>query len=210
MRILYFLLAGLTLAACAGPTVRISDRFSPRQVKTVAVLDFDDAPRFPGSGEIVAQAFLQELLERGFRVIERSRIDALLAERRLNAKDERAVQKIASELGVDAFVTGSVSTYLPERRTTTWVREADTNSTVVGSSNTARQRRSRTRETVTPLTNYESAELGIISRMVDVKTGEILWVGSYQSSGYNLQDVAQYVSDEIIREVLKRSQDRGK
>lgn len=167
----------LALSACvSGPQIAYNPRADFAMVRRVAVLTFDGP-----QGDAAAELMTQNLVFYGADVVERRRLEAVLNEQRLSQKgilDPRTTKRMGKILGVDALFIGTVVQSLPEQ------------SYIV--STAERNRRTQ----VTPISRpYLSAGLpvpgvpesqiitaaanvSLVSRMVDVETGSILWAGS--------------------------------
>lgn len=101
---------------------------TPARKLRIAVLDFDFSSVsnpsflsvFPGQSKGVSDMLVNKLVETGdFIVIERSRIDAVLAEQNLGASgrvDASTAAEIGRILGVDVVVVGSITQFDLQRR----------------------------------------------------------------------------------------------
>lgn len=79
--------------------------------KTIAVFPLKDAPGAPGSGATAAGMFVGQLTARGFTVVDRTQLDRLFEEQRLQLAhaDEQKVQlKIGRLAGATAILVGEV------------------------------------------------------------------------------------------------------
>ncbi|MGI6783963.1 MAG: CsgG/HfaB family protein [Aminivibrio sp.] len=107
-----FALISVTLAALL--TICSPARAKPR----IAVLDFADNSGAGAPGEAVADMLTTELFNTGeFVLLERSRIDAVLAEQGLVYEgyvDSRSGAKLGQLLGVDFLLTGSITKFKTE------------------------------------------------------------------------------------------------
>lgn len=205
------------LAACAGPAATIHARFDFSSVRRVALLGFDDFPGMRGSGVVVASVFEKHLLTAGYGVVERRRVRDLLREQSLSvsgAVDPRTARSLGRLLGVDALVLGSLTAFSPSRQDTVMVDRDEVSSqpilrhvvrrekvgdewVSVGRDEVAGYHTTRTRRS-DPQTHTTYAQAGVAARMVDVKTGEILWVGSSTESGYSLDAAAEAAAKRIM------------
>jgi curli biogenesis system outer membrane secretion channel CsgG len=113
---------------CAGPsTVTVKQGYPFKETMSIAVLDFDWIPptgtvafgqtvvHAPNAGKYVADGISGRLLEiPQFRIIERSRLARLLAEKDLSQSElikQGRYQEIGQFLRVDYLVIGTVNTY---------------------------------------------------------------------------------------------------
>jgi curli biogenesis system outer membrane secretion channel CsgG len=80
--------------------------------RTIAVFSFGDAPGTPGSGATVAGILASQLNVKGFTVVERSRLEQIFSEQRLQLShtDEKAnVLKVGQIAGAQAVAVGEVT-----------------------------------------------------------------------------------------------------
>ncbi|MBI3291913.1 MAG: hypothetical protein HYZ73_03780 [Elusimicrobia bacterium] len=106
-----------SLTGCGAPQVVIKeDPIHARPIR-VAVLPFEDGPRSPGSGTLVADLFTNRLLTLPrYQVVERSQLEKVLSEQQLGrsgAIDLKTAAELGRLLGVDAIVVGRVVEYRP-------------------------------------------------------------------------------------------------
>jgi hypothetical protein len=96
------------IAGCATPTVKATMKLTVPSFGTVAVLPFEGY-----NGDQFADAVTQELILRGIRVVERSRVMSVLLEQGLSVAEITSgrvnYEKLGGLLGVDTIVVGSVS-----------------------------------------------------------------------------------------------------
>lgn len=206
------------LAACTRrPVLAIKPGADFSKINRVAILGFDDAPRRANSGDVAAGVFEKQLLHAGYSVVERRRVEQLLSEQRLSvsgAVEAKTARKLGRILGVDAFVLGSVSEFrqavreqylspVEDTRREPIVRRVIKRKQVddkwveyeedeVVGYNTTRSRHQ------VPQTHTEPASVGITARLVDVTTGEVLWVGSATESGHSTEDAAEAAAQRIL------------
>ena len=109
-RIVAFVLS-LFLIGCATltiPTIKATKKLNVDPLGVVAVLPFEGH-----HGDQFADSVAQELMLRGARIVERSRITAVLVEQGLSITDITSgrvnYEKIGGLLGINTIVIGSVS-----------------------------------------------------------------------------------------------------
>lgn len=215
-----FLSLALLLGACATATVAVKAGFDFSRVKRVAVVGFSDYTNRPGSGEILSGAFEQSMITAGYDLVERSKLDELLREKKLSANDPKAAKQIGQLLGVDALLFGRITDFRDSReilshedvvdthedpiyvRKTRRVTQPDgtagnVEETVISGYRTTRVVR---REPKT-VTNY--GRLGVSARLVFVQTGDVLWSGSDAVSVFTFEESARAVADSILKGAKK-------
>ncbi|MEK7234939.1 MAG: CsgG/HfaB family protein [Elusimicrobiota bacterium] len=212
--------AGLLLGACASAMVAIKADFDFTRVKRVAVVGFSDYANRPGTGEMLAGAFEQDLLTAGYDLIERAQVDKILRERRLSASDPAAAKELGRLLGVDALLFGRITDFREPREILTHANVVDTHQDpiyvrrnrrvqnpdgAVGSSEETVIQGYRTvrvaRREPRTVTTY--GRLGVSVRLVYVPTAEVLWSGSDATNVYTFEESARSVAGSILKAVKK-------
>lgn len=214
------LAAVLLFSACATATVAVKTGFDFSRVKRVAVISISDYGGRPGSGEVVAGAFEQELLSAGYDLAERAQVDKVLHEKRLSATDPKAAKELGKVLGVDALLFGRITDFREPREVLTQADVVDTHEDPIyvrktrrvqnadGSAGTVEEtsiQGYRTTRVVRrePRTVTTYGRLGVSARLVFVPTGDVLWSGSDVTSVYSFEESARGVADSILKAVKK-------
>jgi len=178
-------------AGCRGPQVNFSSKYQFSTLKRVAVV------RFEGRGGLAAaDLFAHSLLNIGPEVIERSRIEELLAEQRLGGSgilDQKTAKRIGSLLGVDALFLGTVTqwvqpqSYLVYDRAPVFSDESHS--------------RASTPSGVSILTS--SAQVGLTARLVDVETGTVVWSAHRTYEGFDTTSALSAITASFARSLEK-------
>ncbi len=216
--LLFFcLLAGCSHRATA--VIKPGADFS--KIDRIAVLGFDNYPRQKGSGSRASGFFEKRLLLAGYTVVERRRVDELLKEQRLSvsgAVDPKLARKIGVLLGVDALLLGSVTEFQkpatehfttpvenvrkePVIRRVKKTKKVDDQTIEyeedeISGYNTTRTTSEESR------TRYIDAIVGVSARLVDVTSGEVLWIGSDPEPARAVDEAAEDAA-EIILDAVK-------
>ena len=190
------LLLAALLSGCATAQVAYNPRADFGKVKRVAVLTFDGP-----QGDAAAELMTQSLVFYGADVVERRRLEAVLAEQRLSASgllDPATAKRVGGILGVDALFVGTVVQSLPEQ-----------SYLVAGS-------RDNRLTTVTPVSRpnlspglsvpgvpdsqvvTSNASVSLVSRLVDVQTGSILWAGSMSYEGLDIASAMRTITTSFV------------
>ncbi|MBI4375041.1 MAG: hypothetical protein HY549_01200 [Elusimicrobia bacterium] len=210
------LAAGLALSAGCSPRAYLNPNYDLGRVRRIAVWRFDSNQKSAIGAE---DLFNRSLLENGFQVVERAQLEAVIQEQKLG-KDgvlaPRALKKVGNILGVDALLLGSV-TYTPERKEVVKVAvphriEEPVFETIReklddGSAReTHRQIGTRVRHehNVVPQVFNIHAQVGIVAKLVDVETGEIIWVGSDSTEGPDALSAAESAAYYLVRTLRKQ------
>lgn len=189
--------AVLLLSACATPKVAFNPRADFSAIKRVAVISFN-GPK----GELAADLMTQSLLAHGADVVERQRLGDVMKEHELAENgyfDPATAKKIGALLGVDALFVGTVAESTPQ------------SSYIVSQSDKSRQ------TTITPVASGSvysegsvmgmpnsqllstTANVSLLSRMVDVQTGSILWSASLSYEGFDIPTAMSGITDAFVR-----------
>ena len=151
-----------------------------RQIHTIAVLPFIDAPgpQAKGSGAVVVNAITTQLYKcRGIRVIERTRIKALMTERDLQVshmQDTSVATEIGKMADADAVLVGSLTQYEAQQ-------DYSHGAVYVFSGGSTKHMH----------------RVGISVRLVDVKTGQVLF--AEDAGGKDKEGFAQAAKNAAAR-----------
>ncbi len=197
MKKLFALPALMLLSACVAPKVAVNPRADFASVKRVAVISFN-GPK----GDLAADLLTQSLLEHGADVVERQQLGAVLREHELSSSgsfDPATARELGRLLGVDALFVGTVAESTPQ------------SSYIVNQSDNPRL------TTVTPVsggTVYSegsvlgmpnsqllstTANVSLLSRMVNVETGSVMWSASMTYEGFDLPSAMTGITDAFAR-----------
>lgn len=231
------LLPLLLTYSCAGiQTSAIDKQYDFSRIRRVGVLEFDSgsAPNL-GAEDLT----VKYLLNHGYPVVERSKLNALLKEQKYGAMGvflPETAKKIGKLLGVDALVLGRVTTYQASRKEVVMVKSVYTWRVPVyetrlkrvegkhapsarGKGKKGHQHLIEVKEQIgtdirEEVRNYPQviaidAVVGMVVKLVDVESGQIIWVGSFTGEGVTDMIAAESVISHLIRK-LKKSWPPGK
>ena len=187
----------LLLAACAAPRVAVNPRSDFSSVKRVAVISFSGP-----SGDLAADLMTQSLLMHGADVVERQRLDAVLREQSLAVSgsfDPATAKQLGKLLGVDALFVGTVAESTPQSSYIVNQSDNPRNTTMTQvSGGTVYSEGS-----VMGLPNSQllstTANVSLLSRMVDVQTGSIMWSASMAYEGFDVASAMTGITDAFVR-----------
>lgn len=182
--VIAFCLAGFYVGACGVAMVRPvtvnthkRPSFSMSKVNRVAVLEAATVQNAAAAADI----FSLRLLDHGFNVIERAKIKDVLNEYDIKLshdEDVAGAKKLGEILDADSIVIVSISDY--------------TSGQQMIPGGCARQAR------------IESViSMGVTSRLVDIQTSEVIWVGAASTQDKSLQACLTRMADELINSILK-------
>ncbi len=188
------------LAGCITPEVAYNPRANFAAVKRVAVVTFAGP-----QGDVAADMMTTSLLARGADVIERQQLNQVLQEQHLASSgllDPATVKEVGKILGVDALFVGTVVESMPAQ--SYMVQSAP--GAIMGG--------------VTPVGNGDvfsegpvlgvpdsqvvtsAATVSLVSRMVDVQTGSIMWSASMSYDGFDVGTAMQAVTDSFAQSLV--------
>ena len=168
-----------------------------------------------GGVQGVENLFAKYLIASGFKVVERAQLESVLREHHISVSgylSPETTREIGRILGVDVLLIGEVSSYTPARTELTMSATRRTESrpvytqdvmqlpdgTYVGYTRNVGTQVSHSTE-VQPTEYTINARVGIIAKLVDVETAEIIWIGSDDASAPNALNAA----DDIARALVK-------
>ena len=196
-----FLLAAMGISGCAAPEVAVNAHADFSRIHRVAVASFGGP-----DGDVAADLLTQDLLQHGADVVERQRLDAVLQEQNMaqqNLLDPATVKKIGKILGVDAIFVGTVATSVPSQSylVTSSRHGVNVNSvTPVSGTDLIPQGSAIGMPDSQILTS--AAQAGLISRMVDVETGSILWSGRMSYEGLDVQSTMAGITSSFVKSLV--------
>jgi len=212
------------LAGCAPPAVVfLSPHYDPVRIRQVALVNFQDQPSAPGSGQVAASIFEKYLLLGGYGLADRSQVQTVLDEDSAPLSgnvDLNTLHALAQKLGVDAVAMGQVTDYTDSSdRTVMEDMPLEQSSPILGRQSIEQQVngvRMRTETQVVtgyaisttdvPVQSVETvnAHVGLSVRLVDSQSGEVLWSGSATADAPHLHAAMEEASTTLMQAVAKR------
>ena len=202
------------VSGCASHTV-ISRTYNFNNMHRIGILrvDSNNAPV-----EGVEDLLAQYLIKNGFTVIERAQLEQVMKENNIEMAgmiNPTMTKQLGQLLGVDCLMIAEVSSYTPEKETTTIAKTEDTYvepnygverrmvngmavDSIVQTGSTIRRE-----ENITPITFTTSPKIGLIVKLVDVETAEIVWVGSVTEDGDNVMEASENDAAYLMNNLRK-------
>ena len=205
----------LAFWGCTPKTV-ISKTYDFDQMNRIGVMGLTNTwPAMQG----VENLFAKYLIESGFKVVERAQLESVLREHNISVSgylSPDTTREIGRILGVDVLLIGEVSSYTPARTELTMTATRRTESrpvytqdvmqlpdgTLVGYSRQVGTQYSHSTD-VHPTEYTINARVGIIAKLVDVETAEIIWIGSDEASSSSALDAADAIARALIKSFSK-------
>jgi curli biogenesis system outer membrane secretion channel CsgG len=211
MKNLLIFSAVLLCAACT-PKTYISKNYDFNKMQRIGVLAFSSPyDAFSGAENL----FSQNLLRYGYTVVERAQIEQVLGEHDLSSSSYLSpdmTRKIGRVLGVDVLLLGEVTSYLPEQKTLTYNVSKRSSSEPVFRNEivqgpegekiiktTYAGQHERRERSIYPSEYTIYAQVGVVAKMVDVNTAEIIWVGNDTTEGVSGLDALASSAKALIR-----------
>ena len=143
----------------------------------------------------------QSLVSHGADVVERQRLSSIMQEQSLSSSssfDPATAKQLGKLLGVDALFLGTVAESTPA---STYMVSAS-NDPLVTSVSQISGGNLYSEGSVTGLPNSQllstTANVALVSRMVDVQTGTILWSASMSYEGLDISSAMSAITDSFI------------
>lgn len=206
LRLGMFALAA-AVSACASNEPRIvavSERYEPALVERVSVIALADHSEAEGSGQLASDALETSLLASGYRLLRRRDAEKILSDRRLTASaapDPARLQELGRMLGVDALVFGAVTDYTGTPDRTILVDLPLEHADPIFSRGDERPWSGG------PIARPERAtpsRVALALRLVDVETGETLWIVSSSADGPDLAAALDQAAANAMKELSGR------
>ena len=215
MRKLLIFILTVFLISCA-PKSYISKTYNFNNMKRIGVLPFNTpTPTFSGAENL----FTKYLIKYGYTVVERAQLQQVLEEQDLteNYLSPNVTRRIGKILGVDVLLVGEITSYLPERKTMLYRFSKNTSSTPVYNTQVTKEKdgkfkvhqtyggqdfRQSREASPTEYTIY--AQVGVVAKMLDVNTAEIIWVGDDTQEGISGLDALDSSAKGIIKSFDKQ------
>ncbi len=212
----------LLLAGCLPKTV-ISPTYDFGRMQRIGIMAFNSQWQ---TMQGVENLFAKYLLESGFKVVERAQLESVLAEHHIAVSgylSPETTREIGRILGVDVLLVGEVSAYTPARTelALTATRRTETrpvytqeimrrpDGSYAGYLRNSGTEISRSAE-IRPTEYTIDGQVGLIAKMVDVETAEIVWIGSAQDSSARTLDAAENIARKLVKSFRKELAKQGK
>ena len=209
---------GLLIGGMIGctPKTVISPTYSFDKINRIGIMAFENAqPSLQG----VENLFAKYLIGAGFKVVERAQLESILREHHIAVSGYLApetTREIGRILGVDVLLVGEVSSYTPARTELTMTSSRHHESrpvmtqdvmkmpdgTYVGYTRPTGTQVSQSYE-MRPMEYTINAEVGIIAKLVDVETAEIVWIGSADDTSARALDAADFIAKKLVKSFTK-------
>ena len=200
-----FMALAVFLCACGPRIQQVRTAVDALPKKRVAIVNFQDAPRRPGSGQAAADMVAQKLREAGFVIVNRQDIAKIFAEQKLEmsgAVSAAETREIGRLSGADYLLTGVVSEAVMRHETI----PADYATEYVSSTDAKGRVSARpVRVVARPARKAMKSTYSLSARLTSIETGQIAWAGAASDSAddVSLQDVGQKVVDKIAGQLFE-------
>ena len=203
------------MMGCTPKTV-ISPSYRFDQMDRIGVMSFQTPA---DSVQGVENLFAKYLIRSGFKVVERAQLESVLGEHGLSVSgylSPETTREIGRILGVDTLLIGEVSSYTPSRTEITMTASRRSESRPVYTQDIMRlpdgtyagyMRQTGTQishaSELRPTQYTVNAQVGIIAKLVDVETAEIVWIGSLEESSSSALDAADLAARRLVKSFTK-------
>lgn len=216
MKKFFCLLVALCLLAGCTPKTVISRSYDFNQIDRIGIMGFESHYN-DLSG--VENLFAKYLIEASFKVVERAQLDQILHEHNISVSgylSPATTKKIGEILGVDVLLVGEVTSYTPTRKEITLISTQKTEARPVyaqtvrpgpdGRPAAYTQQVGTTYHQSTDVRPSEytiNAQVGIIAKLVDVETAEIIWIGSLSQDSSSALQAADSIAKRLVKSFTK-------
>ena len=216
-------MAALCLVAGCTPKTVISQSYDFNRMDRIGIMGFSSHYN-DLSG--VENLFAKYLIESGFKVVERAQLDQVLAEHNISVTgylSPATTKKIGEILGVDVLLVGEVTSYTPTRTELTLVSTQKTEARPVYAQTVRPGPDGRPAAHLQQVgTQYQqstdvrpseytiNAQVGIIAKLVDVETAEIVWIGSLSQDSSSALNAADSIAKRLVKSFTKELSKRQK
>ena len=207
----------LILALGCAPKTYISKGYDFNNLKRIGILAFS-SPNDTFSG--AENLFSKNIIKYGYTVVERAQIEEVLKEQDLSVNSylsPAVTRQLGKVLGVDVLLTGEVTSYMPEQKTLVYNMTKRSTSEPVFSreitknpegevkvKSTYAGEKHNTQRDVYPMEYTIYAQVGVVAKMIDVDTAEIIWVGDDTQEGVSGLDALSSSAKALIKDFDKK------
>ena len=212
----------IMLWGCAPKTV-ISPTYDFNTMERIGIMEFNSPF---GAMQGVENLFAKYLIRSGFKVVERAQLESVLREHNISVSgylSPETTREIGRILGVDTLLVGEVSSYTPARTELTMTTTRRSESQPVYTQDIMQlpdgTYASYMRQTGTKIshatdirpTEYTiDAKVGLIVKLIDVETAEIVWIGSAERGSSSALDAADSLAKSLVKSFEKELAKRQK
>ena len=203
------------LAGCTPKTV-ISHTYDFDNMNRIGIMSFQSSY---ASMQGVENLFAKYLINAGFKVVERAQLESVLKEHNISVSgylSPETTREIGKILGVDVLLIGEVTSYTPTRKELALVSTRKTEArpvyaqdvmklpdgSYVGYTRNVGTQYSHSSE-LRPTEYTINAQVGIIAKLVDVETAEIIWIGSMDEESSSALSAADYIARSLVKSFTK-------
>jgi len=201
--------------SCASVNSVIDKNYGWKNLKRIAVLPFSQNSK---NMEGIDSIFAKYLIKNGFSVVEREKIESILAEQKMTLSGFiKGKEKIdPGVLGVDAIMIVQILYLNPNKKEegyflkTNRIEEPNFQKTTVKTSDGKTIQKIEEKGVKVKYDNKwekkvigEYSEVSITLRLIDVKTGEIIWVASDNETDKTILNAVEKTADSLISSFYK-------
>jgi hypothetical protein len=200
---------------CAQNTV-INKNYNFNDMKTIGIVKFCAPKQVKGIEDIT----YKQLMAKGFNVVDKKKMEAILLANKVDIKDYLNLKKIndgADVKKIDAILVGEISYFKPGKEMVRVVETEDVSidpgtKTVYSNKNSDGSNSIRMDETSTtvskeysktPVAYNSSTEIGLILKLIDVNTLDVIWVGTISENGSDNLDAQENAIKYLVKKLKK-------
>ena len=202
-------------SACAQNTV-ISKNYDFSKMQRIGITRFSAPKNVRG----IEDLFSKHLLANGYQIVDKNRIKEILKENNLGKRDYSGFKIVNAQMGqsaLDVLLTGEITYFKPGREMLRMVETQDisiddgttiiySNTNSDGSKTTSFDRDPqliKTEKTTTPFSYNSSTEIGVIVKIIDLESLDVIWIGSISKSGKSTIDAENNAVKYLVKQLKK-------
>ncbi len=169
------------------------------KIKKIMVVKFSDHHWEPGSGNIIADVFAHKFLSLGYEVVGREAISA--------DYNFETILAVAKKYNIDVIITGSITKYTIEKNIQP-IDKGEKEIIVKGADSSEISIKDKEKELIISESHIYGATselpyripaiVGLIAKMIDVETKEIVWSDKVSTSGSTIEYALEDAVDELL------------
>ena len=199
-KFLFFLsLNFIFLCVSQKPGVYKKD-YNFNKIKIILVLSFSAPEGYSNVGDIISDVFVQKLLEKGYEVYGREIVKG--------ESDFEKIKEIAKSKNIDVIISGSIYKYSVEKKISLLPKK-EKEFFYSNNTNTKISIKEGEKEIIVSEGRvygfdaglpYEiEATFGVICKMIDVNTSEVIWSSKKETTAFSIDDAIETGIKSIIK-----------
>ena len=163
----------LLLAVGCVTVPAVKEGFNFSDYEKIGVVEFVSYGFSPESGASVSDEFIRHLIKSGVSVVDI---------KRPSRETPESYLALAAEHQVSGIITGTVTRYAPDARHTVYFKNEEG-------------------EIISEVF-FRNARVGVSAKVIDGKSGEVVWSDNFDYSGFEIDTAINVVVDVLMRRLI--------